>query len=426
VKRILLYSPDVVGHPRIYVRVIADALSGQDCELIAAMGFTEAYGLHNSPDLHPLQDRAGVQLLDTRGYSQTGAPHLQAEEIIALQHAFGIDITLFIEADKSNDQFRRIAAGAAPHLRGRNIGIFANTAEWHPGEDSFTGERQAHIGPTLRATLGNLKRTMFHRDRSARHFYENIIIRQGVLDTLLVKDERLADWRGAPVVWMPEISRPPPGPESEEARREYETQSEAIQAYLDAHRDLKPVLYFGDAAHYKGYDLFLEFVDAAPNACAVHAGQSYSDAEKAKLLPETPALREKLLAEGRLFETGAYVSSNQLKQFLFEMVPLYITTHRLMLSSSTMIQAAEWGRPVLMPDRGLVGHRVRTHQLGGTYRYGDIADLVRQANALWSRDLSRFREPVLNFWSNFTDEALRDFFVGLLVGTNDRAKTETT
>jgi hypothetical protein len=162
-KRILLYSPDVIGHPRIYCRVIADALAAEPCQLVVAMGFTDEVGLNESPDLQPLSSREGVRLIDTRNFSRTGKPHLTAEEIIELQLNFGIDTTLFIEADKSNTEFFRIAAGEATRLRGRNLGIFSKTAEWYPAEDSFSGQPRRLLAPTVRTTLGNVKRAILNR-----------------------------------------------------------------------------------------------------------------------------------------------------------------------------------------------------------------------------------------------------------------------
>src|SRR5262249_5287858 len=99
-KRILLYSPDLVGHPSVYCRVIADALATEPCQLVVAAGFTDKIGLNESPDIQPLSSRAGVQLIDTRTYSRTGKPHLTAEELVGLQQYFSTDTTLLIEADK--------------------------------------------------------------------------------------------------------------------------------------------------------------------------------------------------------------------------------------------------------------------------------------------------------------------------------------
>lgn len=415
VKKILLYSPDVVGHPRVYCRVIADALADAPCELFIAMGFTEDAGFADSPDLHPLASRSGVQLLDTRQHAGTGKPHLTAEELVALQVRFGIDTTLFIEADKSNAEFVRIAGGQAPRLRGRNLGIFANTAEWYPGEDSFTGKPLRLRAPTLRTTLGNIKRAIFNRRQRPRYFFEKTILGAGVLDEMLVKDERLADWFGLPVHWMPEISRPASVPETVEEGAEYLRRQVELKAFLASNPGREPVLYFGDAAYYKGYDLFLEFIAANPSTCAIHPGRSYDAQQKGYFRCDVEALRAELRSQGRLYETNAYVHTQRLKELFFGAIRVYITTHRLALSSSTVIQAAEMGKPVLVPDRGLLGYRARTNNLGDVYRYEDLDDLKQKAHSLWGSDLDRFAEPVAQFWSRFTDEAVRTFFVKRLL-----------
>jgi glycosyltransferase involved in cell wall biosynthesis len=413
--RILIYSPDVVGHPRVYCRVIADALADQPCDLVIAMGFTPDAGLAQSPDLHPLQGRDRVTLVDTREHSGRGHPHLTAEELVALQTSFGIDTTLFIEADKSNDEFRRIAAGNAPRLRGRTLGIFANTAEWYPGEDSFTGERKTIRARNLRTTLGNIKRAIFNRRDTPKHFYERVVIGERVLDEIIVKDERLAQWRGAPVRWMPEISRPAAAPETVEESAEFENRSSELSSFLAANVGREPVLYFGDAAYYKGYDLFLEFVAQSKDTCAIHAGRTYDPKQRSYFRSDVEALRAQLRREGRLLETNDYVHSERLKRLYFSTPRVYVTTHRLALSSSTVIQAIELGKPVLVPDRGLLGYRVRTNALGDVYDYEDLADLGRKAQSLWNSDLSRFAASAQAFWLGFSDEAVRGFFVSTLM-----------
>jgi hypothetical protein len=417
-KRILLYSPDVVGHPRVYCRVIADALARERCQLVVAVGFTDEVGLHESPDLQPLTSRAGLQLIDTRTFSRTGKPHLTAEELVELQLHFSTDTTLFIEADKSKTEFLRIAAGDGPRLRGRNLGIFANTAEWYPGEDSFTGQRRSLLAPTVRTTLGNVKRAIFNRRQSARYFYEKIIIQSGVLDEILVKDERLAKWRGPPVHWMPEISRPTSVAESPEEASEVLRRRSELESFLTSNQDREPVLYFGDAAYYKGYDLFLEFVAANPSTCAIHAGESYDGQQRSYFRGDVEVLRAQLKSEKRLYETNAYVQTQHLKELLFGSIRLYITTHRLALSSSTVIQALELGKPVLVPDRGLLGYRVRKNNLGDVYNYEDLSDLRQKAEKLWHSDLSRFSAFAKSFWQRFSDEAIQRFFAERLLSSS--------
>lgn len=415
VKKILLYSPDVIGHPRVYCRVIADALEGEPCELVIALGFSENASLEESPDLHPLVGRPGVQLVDTRSFSRSGEPHLTAEELVDLQTRHATDVTLFIEADKSNTEFSRISAREAPPLKGRNLGIFANTAEWYPGEDSFTGAPLRLRAPTLRATLGNIKRAVFNRRQRSKYFFEKTILAAGVLDEVWVKDERLADWHGAPVYWMPEISRPATPAETPQEAAEFLLRQSELNAFLAANAGREPVLYFGDAAYYKGYDLFLEFIAANPGTCAIHPGRTYDAVQRSYFRGDVEALRAKLRAEGRLYETNAYVHTQRLKELFFNAIRVYITTHRLALSSSTMIQAAELGKPVLVPDRGLLGFRVRSNNLGDVYRYEDLDDLCQKAQSLLGSDLGRFAVPVAQFWNRFTDDSIRSFFITRLL-----------
>ena len=414
--RILLYSPDVVGHPRVYCRVIADALAASTCELVMAMGFTEAVGLAHSPDIEPLVTRERVRVLGTREYSASGKPHLTAEELATLQRTLSITTTLFIEADKSNAEFTRIATGAAPRVHGRNLGIFSNAAEWYPGEDSFTGLPRRILAPKLRTTLGNIKRAVFQYRQSRKYFYEKVILGARVLDEILVKDERLADWYGPPVYWMPEISRPVPGPETPAEAQEVLLREGELRAFLANNTGREPVLYFGDAAYYKGYDLFLQFIASTPSTCAIHPGRTYDLQQRGYFQYDVEALRTQLKKEGRLYETNDYVHIHRLKELYFRVVRLYITTHRLALSSSTVIQALELGKPVLVPDRGLLGHRVRTNQLGGVYAYENLNDLRVKAEALWRSDLDRFTATALSFWQRFSDESIQAFFRQRLLG----------
>lgn len=395
--------------------MIADALATSDCEVAVAIGFREGAGLAESPDLQPLVGRPRVQLLETRSFSGRGEPDLLAEEIVEVQRATCADTTVFIEADKSESEIRRIAMGDAPRLLGRNLGIFANTAEWFPGEDSQTGQPKRLLAATLRTTLGNLKRAVCDRRYTKAYFYEKVVIGRRVLDEVLVKDERLAAWRGEPVFWMPEISRPAPVPETPADEIEYLETKARLAAFLAANDGREPVLYFGDAAYYKGYDLFLQLLASTPSLCGLHPGREADERERGWFRFDVDALRTRLVAEGRLFETGRYVHAQRMKELFFGSIRLYVTTHRLTLSSSTVIQALELGKPVLVPDRGLLGHRVKANGLGGVYAYEDLDDLRRRAEVLWSSDLSRFAGAARGFWKRFSDDAVRGFFVERLL-----------
>jgi len=213
----------------------------------------------------------------------------------------------------------------------------------------------------------------------------------------------------------PEISRPILEEGTTEDAAELERSRAQLKTFLS--KGLEPVLYFGDAAFYKGYDLFLEFIARNPNTTAIHAGrvETYDARERSLFQYDVEAIRRKLKAEGRLYETASYVHAQGLKQLYFEAVRVYITTHRLALSSATVIQAAEIRRPVLVPERGLLGHRVRRNHLGDVYEYGNLDDLAAKAQALWQSDLSRFTPSLERFYERFSDESIRRFFIERLL-----------
>jgi hypothetical protein len=412
-KRILIYSPDLVGHPRIYCRVIADALRDQDCQLLFALGYSSECELVDCEDLIPLVSRPGVTLIDLRDYSHSQSPHLTAGEMLGVQKKLNADITLFIEADKFNDEFKKIALRKSPQLAGKNIGIFAKTSEWIPGEDSFTGEPIKLLANTIRATLGNIKRAIFNRKISKRYFYEQQILKQNVLQELWVKDERLSEQRPYPVCWMPEISRPFATDTS--PSDDYEIRKAELEKFLAKNNHLEPYLFFGDAAYYKGYDIFLKFIEQNENVCAFHTGRTYDAQQHGYFQYDVERLRKKLKQQGRLFETNEYVACEKLKKLYFSSINFYLSTHRLALSSSTVIQALELGIPILVPDRGLLAHRVKHNDLGLVYKYEDIEDLSIKSKNMRRSDLVTFQLNAKAFWLKFSDNSVKSFLVDRLL-----------
>jgi len=410
---ILLFSPDVIGHPRVYCRVITDALKNEECNVIIAMGFSDENDLSSCLDLQPLINISNIQIVDLRDYSHSTSSQLTFDELKELQLSFKIDTTVFIEADKSMQLFLDIANNNSLKLHGKNIGIFANTAEWIPGEDSYTGKKLSLIAPTIRTTLGNIKRLMFQRKRSSRYFYEQIIIKKKILDEIWVKDERITKVKAHPVYWMPEFSRPLDDVDNEADN--FADEKTELDHFIAANSDLEPVLYFGDAAYYKGYDLFLKFIEQNEDVCAIHAGLSYDNDQHSYFTYDVEIIRTKLKQQGRLFETNKYVHSQRLKELYFSTISIYLTTHRLALSSSTVIQALELGKPVLVPNRGLLNYRIKHNELGFVYKYEDTADLSEKFHSLLASDLTLYKQNAKTFWERFSDKNIQAFLIERLL-----------
>jgi hypothetical protein len=394
---LLIYAPELEGHPRVYCRVICDAISKGSCRIVLALGENNRATIANSVDLLPLFSRDDITFIKTNDVSRSGNNDLTAEELRNLQLEQNAGRTLLIEAEKFSYQFVRIAVGQAPKLSGCTFGIFARTAEWYPGEEPSTGKPKRLIEHSLRRSLGNIKRALLNRKDAPAYFYEHILMKRSCIDFVITKDERLAS-RGFPrVVWMPEISRIHVDADSSAPTNEDRQRQRELLAFKNSHSCRTLLLYFGDAAFYKGYDLFLELLNRHGELVGVHAGRIADDNQRHMYEHNTVSLRKQLVESGRLLETNKYVSSEYQKKLYFSEIDIYATTHRLTLSSSTMMQAAELGKPLLVPNRGLLGYRVNVNQLGETYRYGDIDDLYRKLIEMKSQPLGRFAPALKRF-----------------------------
>ena len=108
---------------------------------------------------------------------------------------------------------------------------------------------------------------------------------------------------------------------------------------------------------------------------------------------------------------SAFLEWSKLTAYQRETIVRKATAHvRTQADRIGMLMALEQGKPVLVPDRGLLGHRVRTNGIGDVYRYGDLCDLRRKAEAMWTSDLSERSAAASEFWMRFSDEAIRSFF----------------
>lgn len=402
---ILLYAPELAGHPQVYCRVITDVLLKNGCNVVLAVGLAAERG-ESSADIEVIAGDGKVEIVDCRQYSESGRCDLTVEEIRNIQQRYAIDATLFIEADKSRADLLRIGEGHAPRLLGRNVGIFARTSAWYPSEEFYSGARIKWYGPSLRNTLGKLKRAVFSKKQSDKHFYEKVILKKRALDAILVKDERVTERFGPPVYWLPEIYKPFDHFQSADEEKEYDLFAPGYLSYLSRQSGREVLLFFGRGAWYRGYDFFLKLLDMDPSLCGVHCGAEYlQEAGKAYEF-DIAGLRRQLAAAGRLFETRQYIESRKLIALFFSTSARSVSTHRLTGSSGTMLQALDAGKPVLVPGSGLLGYRVRQHAIGETYRYSDMADLFHRWQAFKKRPAGDYSDAIARFMQKFSQEAL--------------------
>lgn len=414
--RVLLYASSLQGHPQVYCRVIGDILLEAGHEVVIAASLNESGGVDQWRDLRPFEADSRVQIVDTRQYSARSHPDLLAEEMKALQDHFQIDSTLLIEADSFAEEFRRIVEQEAPRLRGKTVGIFARTSGWFPREEDYGGSPLPPWGGCFQSRLSWLRSAVLKRRETQAYFFREILIRRRAVDAVVVKDERVSEHFGPPVFWMPEIFKVFGARETEKRMGDWDAFAGPIQEYIQRAGASNVLLYFGTGAWYKGYDLFLRLADIEPSIFALHAGAPERHEPGKPMKYDIAAMCDRLRQQNRLFETNAYIESEELVHLLFSGIERFVSTHRLTLSSGTALQALDAGRPVLTPSMGLVGYRTRRYNLGMTYRYFDDQDLAAKWREFSTVQPSAFAPSVAAFMKRFSRDEIARFFLSQLCG----------
>lgn len=97
-----------------------------------------------------------------------------------------------------------------------------------------------------------------------------------------------------------------------------------------------------------------------------------------RLTADTEPLRPRLAAQPRIRWIERFVAERELAQVLASSdVALLPYTTAFTGSSGSLVRAAQAGLAIVATEHGLIGHRVQRHQLGATYRAGDLAGLIR-------------------------------------------------
>jgi len=415
--RILLYAPSLTGHPQVYCRVIGDILLEAGHEVVIAAALDEVGWGRQWRDLRPFEHHPRVQIVDTRLRSAGRLLDLSAEEMKMLQQDFRIDSTLMVEADRFVEEFRRIAERVVPRLHGKTVGIFARTSGWFPREEDYGGALLPPRGGSLRARASWLRNSLFRPHETQAYLYRELLIRRHAVDAVVVKDERVSERFGPPVYWMPEIYQVFGGNPAERRMGDWDQLTEPIREYIQRAGASNVLLFFGAGAWYKGYDLFLRLAELDPSIFALHAGAPERNEPSKQMAFDTAAIRTILRGQKRLFETQAYIESEDLIHLLFGRIERFVSTHRLTLSSGTALQALDAGKPLLTPAGGLVGYRTRQYNLGMTYRYFDDRDLAATWHEFSQIPATTYSTSIAAFMQRFSREEVARFFLSQLCGS---------
>lgn len=372
--------------------VLTDVALGLGHDVILAADFGSASIPGRSVHLDRFRDVGRVSFVDLSACPECGLG-LDLPDFARLVRDVRADITVLAHADNHMRLLSSQITHPALRLPGRTVGVFISSTNY---------AHLAQLGVTVTDRARYVKRLPRKWKHEPSLFHGVLLPAFRLLDVALCLDEVFVGERGRPYFWMPDIAAPLLPPASGPSR-ECLKWRERLRPFL-ARDPQRPVLvYYGTAQARRGYDLLLRLA-LDEGASFVHAGRQGAD----EYSVDVAALRAELARRGALFETGEYLEE-------FDSADMFLRcAHHVVLpyrghfgSSGVMLQALRAGRPVLVPDLGLMAERVRRFGLGRVFRLGDQRDLRRQHEALSAADPGRFAEGTRRFLSYFTEAQVR-------------------
>ena len=365
-ERILVYCPNTGGHRHLYIKRICDLLLESAEEV-----FVFAIGLQLSAELKVFDSFESVYLDALRTNPRVKwitcfdpETHFRDEALFIrqLQERYRIELTLFPDGDALIPTFSDIAVTGDRPLLGRNYALFIRSEFLHEA---------AYQVPDLIPHSASFYQAFFGAEG----------ICETVLDGRLVTDEQFSEFfPSGDSFFLPDIILA-----DETTQEQYgkvpEPMRQAVNEFLDEHSGKNVLLLFGVLENRKGYDFILKYALNHADSVVLRVGRTnplfdFNDREMAND-------RATLLRERRLFELELFVNEAVFIDELFEAANVMLLPYRdFFRTSALMLEAVIRGKPVLVPDVGVMAARVKDHQLGRTFRNKDYASFEHEAELL--------------------------------------------
>ena len=381
--------------------VLADVALSADWEVVFAAAFSSAGGAVVCPHLDRYHEEPRASFIDVAGEPEGGLD-IGSGGFVRLVRRAGADVTVLAHADNHIRLLNSQLCGPARRLPGRRVGIFISSTNvvhgW--GRDRSLREWARHYRHYPSRWRENP--ALFHRV---------LLPTFRLVDVALCLDELFVGSRGEPYRWMPDIDATLGARRAREESGEARMWRERLQPFLARNAGMPVFVYYGTSNARRGYDTLLRLA-AQEGGCLIHAGRRVDDDAYEY---DVHSLRGVLAERSALFETGEYLEQfDTASVFLRAAHHIVLPYRRHYGSSGVMLQALRAGRPVLVPDSGLMAHRVRRHQLGAVYRDGDWEDLCRQ-NAILSRvNADKSRSSIDHFLKYFSEDQIVSAIGGAL------------
>lgn len=393
----LIYSAGFEGHRQVYIYVLSHVLSENGYNIFIAGNTQEK--IINASYIEKIKKETNVVFIDTSDYAENGLKILPLE-LINIQRKYKIDLTVFAEADHHISLFTAQIGNKINKLTGKNIGIFLRPFYFYSKLNFIDKLR------FVKRLTGNWRFNdrLFH-GFTLQHF--KLLDKACYIDENFVSHHKHA-------VWLPDVFQQ----YAEELLKDENLDESIWINKLDDFRENNSgkfiFLYFGTAQPRRGYDTLLKLaVDS--DACFVHCGLN-NDKENFDFNIEE--LKTVLRNDGRLFETNQYITDPACIEYFFKSVSHLVLPYRKFLGSSgVMLQALEYGIPVLVPNTGIIGYRVRMHKLGLTFD-NNYKSLVEQFKRFILIPKQNYHNSINEYMQYQSISQLKKVLTGVINDTN--------
>lgn len=357
----LIFSPNLDGHRQVYVFVIAHVLNELGYNLFIAGNIDDKN--INSFYIDNLKVNRNIKIINTSNNKKSESD-FTIEDLIELQNNHKIDLTVFAEADNHIALFNSQLFKRNSKILGRTIGIFLRPFYFY-NKLSFLDK------------LRYLKQLNSKWKSDERLFHGRFLKHFKLLDTALYLDENFVKHHSNSQ-WLPDVFQQFAETLVKDKNPEQRIWIEKLRDFKKKNENKFILLYFGTSQRRRGYDVLLKMA-VEQNTCFIHCGIRDIHEEYDNDIEE---FRRILNNNGRLMETDAYISDPLCIECFFKSISYLVLPYfNFYGSSGVMLQALSYGIPVLVPEIGIMGYRVKTHKLGLTYN-GDYFSLIEQFNRI--------------------------------------------
>lgn len=391
----LIFSPSLDGHRQVYVFVMAQLLEELGLNIFIAANFGEK--MQNSFYVNKLKERDNITFLDTSKY-ESGGLDITLSEFFALQNECKADLTIFVDA--SNHISLLISrVFDLKKWRGRAVGIFMRPFYYYR-PNNFVNK------------LKLIKHFSSRWKTDEELFYRFFLKRFPLLDMSLCIDENFVA-NNPNFTWLPDVFQQ----YAEvilKSDEKYEQRHwiEKLKAFNKKNKDRFSFFYFGTAQTRRGYDILLKLAEET-GGCFVHCGLRDSNA---KFPHNTDKIISLLKNEDRFFETNEYIDDPLCIEYFFRSVTHLVLPYRRFLGSSgVMLQALEYGIPILAPNAGVMGYRIEKYHLGSTYTDSDMNSLKAELEKFKRMDPKVFENNIKAYMKLQSVKKLKSVLVNSFV-----------